>query len=81
MERDADAVYEVIDSISTTYVPDRNELLQKLYTNNVNILEAQKQVDMPDCLCGICGIPLPRINFTAGYNLSLVDNTASNVLY
>ena len=82
LARDSDTDYEVIDSISTRYVPDRDELFRKLYTSNIKLLAAQKQVDIARLsLREFNASRLPRINLTGGYNLSLVDNTASNVLY
>jgi outer membrane protein TolC len=82
MARDSDVDFDVIDSISTRYRPDRNQLLQKLYTDNITMLSAQKQVEIARLsMKEFSAARLPRINLSGGYNLSLVDNTASNVLY
>jgi outer membrane protein len=82
LARDADTDFEVIDSISTRYVPNREELLQKIFSSNISLLAAQKQVDIARLsLREFNASRMPRLNLTGGYNLSLVDNTASNVLY
>lgn len=79
--RDTETEYEVVDSIINDYVPNRDELFQKLYTSNINILAAQRQVEIARLtMREYQATRLPRINLTSGYNLSLVDNTASNVL-
>jgi outer membrane protein len=80
--RDPETTYEVIDSIKINYVPNRDELFKQLYSTNIDVLAAQKQVEIARLtMREFSATRLPRINLTAGYNLSLVDNTASNVLY
>jgi|WetSurMetagenome_2_1015567.scaffolds.fasta_scaffold34022_2 outer membrane protein len=80
--RNPDEPYDVVDSISTNYTPNRDELFGKLYSDNISIMAAQKQIDIARlALREFKATRLPRINFTAGYNLSMVDNTASNILY
>jgi len=82
LARDTDVDYEVIDSISVNYIPDRDELLRKLNTSNLNIIKAQKQLDIARLsMREYAASRFPRINFTAGYNLSQIDNTASNILF
>jgi outer membrane protein len=82
LARDSNTDFDVIDSISTQYVPNRDELLQKLYTENVSLLAAQKQVEIARLsMREYKASRLPRINLTGGYNVSLLDNTASNILY
>jgi outer membrane protein len=82
LARDSDVVFDVIDSISIAYTPNKDELFQKLYSNNLSVLTAQKKIDIAKlALREYNAARLPKINFTAGYNLSLVDNTASNVVY
>ncbi len=79
--RDPETEFEVIDSIVNDYVPNREELLQKLNTSNINILAADRQVEIARLsMREFQAARLPRINLTSGYNLNLVDNTASNVL-
>jgi outer membrane protein len=80
--RSAETEFEVVDSILNDYVPDKDSLFQKIYTSNINILAAQRQVEIARLsMREFKATRMPRINLTSGYNLSLVDNTASNVLY
>ena len=80
--RSPETEFEVIDSIINNYIPDKDELFQKLYTSNISILAAQRQVEIARLsMREFKATRMPRINLTSGYNLSLVDNTASNVLY
>ena len=79
--RDPETEFEVIDSIVNNYVPNKEELFQKLYTSNINILAADRQVEIARLsMREFKAARLPRINLTSGYNLNLIDNTASNVL-
>jgi outer membrane protein TolC len=78
--RDPETGFEVVDSIINNYVPDRDELFQKLYSSNINILAADRQVEIARLsIREFQATRLPRINLTSGYNLNLIDNTASNV--
>jgi outer membrane protein len=80
--RSPETEFEVVDSIVNHYRPDKDSLFQQLYTSNINILAAQRQVEIARLsMREFKAARLPRINLTSGYNLSLVDNTASNVLY
>ena len=78
--RDPETGFEVVDSIVTQYVPNKEELFEKLYSSNINILAADRQVEIARLsIREFQATRLPRINLTSGYNLNLVDNTASNV--
>ncbi len=78
--RDPETGFEVVDSIINNYVPNREELFEKLYTSNINILAADRQVEIARLsIREFQATRLPRINLTSGYNLNLIDNTASNV--
>jgi outer membrane protein TolC len=78
--RDPETGFEVVDSIINNYVPDRDELFQKLYSSNINILAADRQVEIARLsIREFQATRLPRVNLTSGYNLNLIDNTASNV--
>ena len=80
--RTPETEFEVVDSIINNYVPNKDELFQNLYTSNISILAAQRQVEITRLsMREFKATRMPRINLTSGYNLSLVDNTASNVLY
>lgn len=78
--RDPETGFEVVDSIVNNYVPNREELFEKLYTSNINILAADRQLEIARLsIREFQATRLPRINLTSGYNLNLIDNTASNV--
>ncbi len=78
--RDPETGFEVVDSIVNDYVPNKEELFEKLYSSNINILAADRQVEIARLsIREFQATRLPRINLTSGYNLNLVDNTASNV--
>lgn len=78
--RDPETGFEVVDSIINNYVPNREELFQKLYSSNINILAADRQVEIARLsIREFQATRLPRINLTSGYNLNLIDNTASNI--
>jgi outer membrane protein len=78
--RDPETGFEVVDSIINQYVPNKAELFEKLYSSNINILAADRQVEIARLsIREFQATRLPRINLTSGYNLNLVDNTASNV--
>ncbi len=80
--RDPATDYEVIDSIPPSMVPSMEELINQLYTNNISVQSAQKQANIARLtIREYNATRYPRINLTAGYNLSLVDNTASNILF
>ncbi|HEY9124218.1 MAG TPA: TolC family protein [Bacteroidales bacterium] len=82
LARDSDAVFDVVDSITNTYVPDKNMLLQKLDSSNLSIYAAQKQIEVARMILREYNATrLPKITLSAGYNLSIIDNNASNVTY
>jgi outer membrane protein TolC len=81
LSRDANTVYEVADSIPLNYVPDKNELSQKLFSMNTGVLISQKQVDIAKLgLQEFKTIMLPKINFNAGYDYLKNNNSTSTVL-
>ena len=80
LSRDINTVFEVTDTIETNYVPNAQELLQKLYANNVSLMSLQKQVDIAKLsLKETKTLLLPRFNFNAGYNYLRSDNAIGNV--
>jgi outer membrane protein TolC len=81
LSRDIKTEFEVTDTIETTYAPNAQDLLQKLYTNNVSILALQKQVDIAKLILKETRtLYIPRFNFTAGYNYLRSDNAIGNVM-
>jgi outer membrane protein len=82
LARNTDNQFDVIDSISFSSLPARNELLQKLDSSNINILSTQKQIQIISLsLKEYNASRLPKISFTAGYNITQNENNASNILY
>ena len=79
--RNADSLFEVVDSIDLTYVPDKNELNKKLYVQNTQVLGSQKQVDVSNLtIRELAAQRLPWLSLSAGYNFLLTDNTTGTVL-
>jgi outer membrane protein len=71
LARSNDILFEVVDSIPLNYMPDKNELSQKLESSNTSILALQKQVNVSRLsLKEIKTMLLPSIDFNAGYSLS-----------
>jgi outer membrane protein len=73
--------FDVLDSIPLNYSPDRNEILQKLQSNNTAILMYQKQVAINSySLKEYNSNRLPKINFNAGYNFLRTDYNKGDYL-
>ena len=80
LSRDINTEYEVTDTIETSYIPNTQDLIQKLYANNISILSLQKQVDVAKLsLKETNALLLPRLNFNAGYNYLRSNNTVGNL--
>jgi outer membrane protein len=81
LSRDANIIFEVEDSIALNYVPDKNALSQKLYSNNTSVLISQKQVDIDKLsVREFKTTILPKVFFNTGYNFSKSNNIAGTVL-
>jgi outer membrane protein len=81
LSRDANIVFEVSDSIPLNYVPDKNELLQKLYARNTSILTRQKQVEIAKLsLKEFKTAQLPSLFFNAGYNFQRINSPAGSLI-
>jgi outer membrane protein len=81
LSRDANTIFEVADSIPLNYVPDKNELSQKLYSNNISVLSLKKQVDVATLsLKEFKTNRLPKVFFNAGYNFYRSNNSSGSVL-
>lgn len=79
--KNADNVFEVSDSIPINYIPDENELKQKLYSSNANVLSFQKQIEIAKLnLKEFNTLNLPQINFNVGYYLSNTSNSLGSIL-
>jgi outer membrane protein len=80
LNRDADAPFEVLDSIDLNYVPDKNDLVKKLFSSNTSVLSYQKQADIAKLsLKEFTSMRYPVIDFSAGYNLLQSHNSAGTV--
>jgi outer membrane protein TolC len=79
--RSSEIEFDVPDSIPTTYYPQKENLVNKLYNNNLNLLALQKRKEIN--LLSIKELETtryPRLNFNSAYNISNVNNTAGNIL-
>ncbi|MFZ4522440.1 MAG: TolC family protein [Bacteroidales bacterium] len=78
--RDAETPFEVVDSIDLSYVPNKNDLVKKLYAQNTQVLGSQKEADVSALtIHEISAQRLPWLNLSAGYDFLLNDNSASSV--
>jgi len=76
-----DADFQISDSITLDYFPDRNALLEKLNSSNNSILFFQKQMDIAQLtIKENKSNYLPMVNFNAGYFLSQTNNSEGSVL-
>ena len=74
--------YDVIDSIPLNYKPDKTDLLNKIYTNNTNILSMQKEIDIAKLSVDeFKANRLPRVNFSAGYDFQSTNNSTGTTLH
>jgi len=72
---------EVSDSIPLDYLPDENELRQKIYSSNTAVLSFQKQIDVAQLsLKEFNRLYLPKVNFNAGYYFSHTTNSTGSIL-
>ena len=63
--------YDVTDTIPLNFKPNRDELLQKVQSNNTSILAFQKQMAIASLTVSEArSLRLPKINFNAGYNFA-----------
>ena len=75
-----DSVFAITDSIPLNYMPNRNDLVQKLNSSNTSILSFQKQIDIAalaikESKSGY----LPIVDFRAGYYFSQSTNPSTTV--
>jgi outer membrane protein len=82
LARDSDATFDVIDSILLNYTPNKDELTQKLYTNNTSVLYYEKQMEIAKLILKEYNAArLPKLTLNGGYNMTLLDYTNSNNTY
>jgi outer membrane protein len=74
--------FDVIDSIPLNYEPNKTDLLQKIYTNNTNILFSQKQINIAKLTVNeLKADRLPLIRLNAGYNFLYTNKTSGTNFY
>jgi outer membrane protein len=79
--RNADVLFEVLDSIPINELFDKKELVQNLDSSNTSILSYQKQVDVAKLsLKEMNTLLFPRINFNTGYGLFQTNSPEGNPL-
>lgn len=79
--QDAGQAIEVTDTIPLDYTPDENELRQKIFTSNTDVLAFQKQIDIARLsLREFNAGFLPTVNFNTGYYFSTTGNSAGSTL-
>jgi outer membrane protein TolC len=75
--QDPGQLIEVTDSIPLDYSPDENELRQKIFVSNTDILAFQKQIDIARLsLSELNAGFLPRVNLNAGYYFNRTSNSS-----
>lgn len=73
--------YDVIDSIPLMYKPNKADLLNKIYTNNTNILSFQKEIDIAKLSVDeFKANRLPKVNFNTSYNYQFTNNSSGTTL-
>ena len=73
--------YDVLDSIPLSYKPDKRDLINKIYTNNTNLLLLQKEIDIAKLSVDeFKANRLPRVNFNAGYDFQSINNSSGSTL-
>lgn len=76
--RDTEIAFHTSDSIPLTFVPDRNQLMQKMDTANTTIAALQKQVAVAKLVVNEnVSLALPRFSVNAGYSVSQNNNSAA----
>jgi outer membrane protein TolC len=72
---------DVSDTISTDYKPDKEELQNKIFSSNPDVMMYGKLLDIEKLMLKESySTQLPRINFTAGYSISSISNSKSDPL-
>jgi len=81
LSREANTAFEVTDSIPLAFTPDRTGFLEKVFSNNTNVLEVRKQLSVARLsLEEVRTLGLPRMTLNGGYSGVESDNSASTVL-
>lgn len=79
--RSSEIEFDVPDSISTIYYPQKEILISKLFSNNLKLLALQKRKEINMLsIKELKANQYPQINFNSAYNNNNINNTAGNVL-
>lgn len=78
---DSNTSIDVSDTIFTDYQPDKEELQNKIFSSNPDVIMYGKLLDIEKLMLKESySSQLPIINFTAGYSLSSISNSKSDPL-
>jgi len=79
--RDSEVEFDVADSIPNNYQPNKDELTQKLFRNNLELLILEKAKDINKLTVSeLNATRYPKVSFNSAYNYSQVNNSAGNLL-
>ena len=74
--------YDINDSISVNYSPDKESLFAKIDTANQDVLALQRQINIAEmALKETRSAYMPNLSVKAGYYASITDNSAGSTLY
>ena len=80
LSRDPEYPYEVGDTIIVDYKPDREDLVNKLFSLNPSVLSSRLQVEVARLgVNEFKALWLPRVDFNAGYDLLHSENTTGTI--
>lgn len=80
LSRETEYPYEVGDTITVDYKPDRQDLVKKLFSLNPSVLSSQLQVEVARLgVNEFKSLWLPRVDFNAGYDLLHSNNTTGTI--
>jgi len=81
LARDSETEFEVADSILFNFTPHKEELIKKLYSNNLNLLILEKAQNINKLsISELNATKYPTVNFNSSYTYSNVENSAGNLL-
>jgi outer membrane protein TolC len=81
LARDSEVEFDVADSIPNNYQPNKDELTQKLFRNNLELLILEKAKDINKLTVSeLNATRYPKVNFNSAYNYSRANNSAGNLL-
>lgn len=74
--------YDVVDTITSSFIPDKDMLLKKIEEQNATLLALKKQVDIASLtLKEAKSLYYPKLNLSAGYNLSQTNTEAGTMTF